>query len=159
MWAGGVRVIVIDEKERLLLVCQHHEGKDIWMLPGGAIEAEENAVEAAKREVLEETGLEVSVGELVWHIEEVSHRRGQRFVNYFTADITGGKCGLGSDPELGENAQVLKDIRFMGRDEVNSVEHLHPAFLKNEIWDIIDRRSNDVPRIHSVYRNRVEYGV
>ena len=68
MWFGGVRVIVKDEKGRVLLVCQRHEGRDIWMLPGGAIEEGENAVEAAKREVLEETGLSISVEELIWHI-------------------------------------------------------------------------------------------
>ena len=43
-----------------------------------AIEEGENAMEAAKREVLEETGLHIRVIDLVWHVEEVSPKRGQR---------------------------------------------------------------------------------
>ena len=57
MWAGGVRVIIPDEEGRILMVRQHHDGKDIWMVPGGAIEAGENAAEAAVREVLERQAL------------------------------------------------------------------------------------------------------
>ena len=35
MWIGGVRVIVLDDKGRMLLVKQRHEDNDIWMVPGG----------------------------------------------------------------------------------------------------------------------------
>ena len=38
MWTGGVRAIVLDDRKRMLLVRQHHDGKDIWMVPGGTIE-------------------------------------------------------------------------------------------------------------------------
>ena len=37
----------------MLMVKQHHEDHDIWMVPGGGIEAGENAAEAAVREVKE----------------------------------------------------------------------------------------------------------
>ena len=50
MWKGGVRVIVLDEENRMLLVRQRHGEKDIWMVPGGGIEEGESAVEAAVRE-------------------------------------------------------------------------------------------------------------
>ena len=38
MWVGGVRVIVFDDDDRLLMIRQHHEDRDIWMVPGGGIE-------------------------------------------------------------------------------------------------------------------------
>ena len=82
MWVGGARAIVLDDKDRMLMVKQHHEDHDIWMVPGGGIEDGESAAEAAVREVKEETGLDIEVGSLVWHVEEVSER-GQRFVNFF----------------------------------------------------------------------------
>lgn len=78
----------------MLLVKQHHEGRDIWMVPGGMIEEGEGAMEAAAREVMEETGLVVEIGRLVWHVEEVSER-GQRFVQFFLAKVTGGSLHLG----------------------------------------------------------------
>ncbi len=72
MWIGGVRVIVMDDKDSMLMVCQHHEDRDIWMVPGGGIEDGESSVEAAVREVDEETGLDVQIEKLLWHVEEVS---------------------------------------------------------------------------------------
>ncbi len=159
MWYGGVRVIISDEQDRLLLVCQHHEGRDIWMLPGGAIEEGENAMEAARREVLEETGLSIRVEELIWHVEEVSEKRGQRFVNYFMASTLDGECRLGWDPELGEDGQVLKEIRFMGQAEVEAIPHLYPPYIKDEIWDILMRYRKGMPRMHSVYRIRSQFNV
>ena len=72
MWIGGVRVIVMDDKNRMLMVCQHHEDRDIWMVPGGGIEEGESSLEAAVREVDEETGLDVQIEKLLWHVEEVS---------------------------------------------------------------------------------------
>lgn len=74
MWIGGVRVIVMDDKNRMLMVCQHHEERDIWMVPGGGIEEGESSLEAAVREVDEETGLDVQIEKLLWHVEEVSER-------------------------------------------------------------------------------------
>ena len=64
MWIGGVRVIVMDDKNRMLMVCQHHEDRDIWMVPGGGIEEGESSLEAAVREVDEETGLDVQIEKL-----------------------------------------------------------------------------------------------
>ena len=68
MWIGGVRVIVMDDKNRMLMVCQHHEDRDIWMVPGGGIEEGESSLEAAVREVDEETGLDVKIEKLLWHV-------------------------------------------------------------------------------------------
>jgi 8-oxo-dGTP pyrophosphatase MutT (NUDIX family) len=84
MWVGGVRVVIPNEEEdKVLMVCQHHEDKDIWMVPGGGIEDGEDTLHAGIRELLEETGLEIEMGPLLWHVEEVSESRGQRFVNFF----------------------------------------------------------------------------
>ncbi len=135
MWIGGVRVIIFDEENRILLVKQHHEDRDIWMTPGGGIEDGESAAEAAVREVREETGLDIQVLRMIWHVEEVSER-GQRFVNFFTARVTGGKLALGEDPEFDDAHQVLREVRFMSYDEVQNIEHLYPEYLRDELWEM-----------------------
>ncbi|MBQ9061130.1 MAG: NUDIX hydrolase [Firmicutes bacterium] len=139
MWTGGVRAIVLDDSKRMLLVRQHHDGKDIWMVPGGGIEEGENAAEAAIREVEEETGLQIAVDGLLWHVEEVSER-GQRFVNFFLCHVDGDiqKLELGFDPELAEDAQVLREVAFLDREDVAKLEVLYPEYLKDEFWQLLD---------------------
>lgn len=138
MWTGGVRVVIPDEEGKILMVRQSHEGKDIWMVPGGAIEGGENAAEAAVREVLEETGLTVRIKRLLWHIEEVSETRGQRFVNYFLAEKTSGTLGLGSDPEFDQDGQVLREARFLSKKEILGLERVYPEYLRTELWEALE---------------------
>lgn len=137
MWVGGVRIIIMNDAEEILMVRQQHEGKDIWMVPGGGIEEGENSIEAAVREAKEETGLDIEVTGVAWHIEEVSPERGQRFVNYMIGRIVGGQLQLGTDPELAEDKQVLREVRFMSKNEIGKVENLYPKFFNDEIWEIL----------------------
>lgn len=139
MWVGGVRVVVLDDKNRVLVVCQHHEDRDIWMVPGGGIEEGEDTLLAGVREVMEETGLDIEMGPLLWHVEEVSEGRGQRFVNFFMGRLVGGSLHLGMDPEFDDTHQVLREVRFMTKEELQAVEHVYPEYLKDELWDILDQ--------------------
>ena len=142
MWTGGVRVIVLDDDNRILMVRHDHPERTVWMVPGGSIEEGESSAQAAVREVFEETGLEIEIGGLIWHVEEVSER-GQRFVNFFRAKITGGELKLGTDPELAESEQVLGGISFMTREEVAGLENLYPEFLRHELWQHLEQGSID----------------
>jgi 8-oxo-dGTP diphosphatase len=146
MWKGGGRVVIPDEKGRILMVMQSHEGKDIWMVPGGGIEAGENAADAAVREVLEETGLTVRINRLLWHVEEVSENRGQRFVNFFLAEKVGGSLGLGADPEFDQDNQVLREARFLSKKEILGLERIYPEYLRTELWEALEPK---------YYRNEV----
>lgn len=137
MWIGGVRVVVLDKDNRILMVKQHHEDKDIWMVPGGAIEEGESSMAAAIREMNEETGMEVEIGRMIWHTEEVSDR-GQRFVNFFLGRLKGGHLHLGADPEFDSEHQVLREVKFMSREEIQEVEHLYPEYLRDEFWRFLN---------------------
>jgi ADP-ribose pyrophosphatase YjhB (NUDIX family) len=145
MWAGGVRVIIQDIGGRVLLVSQRHEGKEIWMPPGGAIEAGESSRDAAIREVMEETGLVIHVGRLLWHVEEVSEERGQRFVNFFLGSVIGGHPEAGTDPELGDDEQVIEGLKFFTEIEVRELEHVYPDYMRNEVWEaLLEENARDV---------------
>ena len=138
MWAGGVRVIVRNDDGKILMVRQDHPERTVWMVPGGGIEEGETAAEAVVREMKEETGLDVTVGPMIFHVEEVSEQRGQRFVNFFLADVSGGQLRLGSDPEFDAQHQVLSDLRFFSREEIGKLPHVYPEFLRDEVWKLLD---------------------
>jgi len=53
----GVRAIILNERGDVLLQCR--TDIDFWCLPSGSVELDETALEALKREVREETGLDV----------------------------------------------------------------------------------------------------
>jgi 8-oxo-dGTP diphosphatase len=55
-WRPSVYALIIEEEEVLLVKPKWH---DMWELPGGGVEIDENFGSALKREVLEETGYEV----------------------------------------------------------------------------------------------------
>ena len=142
MWVGGVRVVVVNDKKEILMVKQHHENRDIWMVPGGGIEEGENSIQASVREVKEETGLDITVTGMAWHMEEVSEARGQRFVNYMVGKVEGGQLNLGMDPELDDDKQVLREVAFMSKEEIDELENVFPDFFRDEIWNILDEEPN-----------------
>ena len=102
--------VVRDQHGRLLLVRRGHEpalGK--WSLPGGRIEPGESPAQAAAREVLEETGLEVEVGDL---LQTVDIWGGYR-VHDFSATVVGGRLRAGDD---------ASDVRWCSPDEVTLLD-------------------------------------
>ncbi|MBQ2270237.1 MAG: NUDIX hydrolase [Firmicutes bacterium] len=138
MWTGGVRVIIENDEQKILMVKQEHPERTVWMVPGGGIEEGETAAEAVVREMKEETGLNVTVGPMIFHIEEVSEKRGQRFVNFFMATVAGGDMHLGMDPEFDAEHQVLKELKFLSREEIQALPHVYPEFLRDEVWELLD---------------------
>ena len=68
----GAAAVILDKEGKILLV-RHNYGKYNWELPGGLSETNESADDTAKREVFEETGLEVTVGRLTGVYYEPNH--------------------------------------------------------------------------------------
>jgi ADP-ribose pyrophosphatase YjhB (NUDIX family) len=93
----AVGAIVFDEAGRVLLVERGRPpGVGLWTVPGGRVERGEKLAEAVAREVREETGLEIEVGELAAVVERMGGDHHFVILDY-VARVTGGALAAGDD--------------------------------------------------------------
>src|SRR5438128_12402839 len=79
----GVGAVVLDG-DRVLLVKRAHEPlKGEWSLPGGVVELGETLADALMREVLEETGVPIEIGEVVEVLDRVQRAADGRVEYHF----------------------------------------------------------------------------
>jgi 8-oxo-dGTP pyrophosphatase MutT (NUDIX family) len=99
---GSCAVIFDDKREKVLLTKRADNG--LWCLPGGKMEPGESVEECCRREVVEETGLEVALLRLVAVYSNrdqlVVYKDGakvQFVILSFEAQIAGGMLGLSNE--------------------------------------------------------------
>jgi 8-oxo-dGTP diphosphatase len=94
----GVDVIVRKGDEILLLERKNNYGEWAWCLPGGHLEFAEEIVDCAKREVKEETGLDIdNVGISTW-LNNIFRDVGKHYVTFYVEGKSSGEPFL-AEPE------------------------------------------------------------
>jgi ADP-ribose pyrophosphatase YjhB (NUDIX family) len=88
-----------------------------WSLPGGQLELGESLVEGVRREVKEETGIEVAVGPVVEVFDRVHRDEGGRIRYHFV--IVDFLCGpVGGELRAGDDAA---DVRWVARADIGGL--------------------------------------
>ena len=108
----SVAGIVVRDDGRVLVIKRDDNGH--WEAPGGVLELEESFEAGVRREVLEETGLEVTVERLTGVYKNLAH--GIVALVYLCRPSSG-------EPRPTDEA---REIRWMTREEVQSA--MTPAF-------------------------------
>jgi ADP-ribose pyrophosphatase YjhB (NUDIX family) len=104
-----VGALVYDEERRLLVVKRAHDpGRGLWSIPGGRVEPGEDDPTAVTREVAEETGLTVEVGDLVGEVERPGPPGKLYVIRDYEATAVGGTLTAGDD---------ASDARYVTRSE------------------------------------------
>lgn len=101
--------IVIEKEGGIVLVERKNDPYEgSWAIPGGFVERGETVEEAACREAMEETGLEVNLKGLVGVYSEPGRDpRGHTVSICYSADVEGGYLRASTDAE---DVKVFKDV-------------------------------------------------
>lgn len=139
--AVGCSAAVIDASEKkVLLVRRSDSGR--WAVPGGYMEPGESLTEACAREVLEETGIRVRVGQLLAvytspHVllDYGNDVRLQLVVLHFAAEPVGG------GPKTSEESI---EVRYFSHEETEQIDM--STFNRQRIQDGFNARAKTVVR-------------
>jgi ADP-ribose pyrophosphatase YjhB (NUDIX family) len=98
----GIGVLIKDDDRYLLIKRVAEPDAGLWSVPGGMVELGERAAEAAKREALEETGLDVEIVDVLGVVDKIVKGDGDRIKFHFVivdylAHPVGGSLEASSD--------------------------------------------------------------
>ena len=121
-----VGALVHDDDGRLLVVRRGREpGRGLWSVPGGRVEPGESDAVAVEREVLEETGLHVTVGVRVGTVVRDGLDGALYDIRDYACIVTGP-----TSPLPGDDAD---EARWVNRSELAALD------LVEQLWDTLEQ--------------------
>lgn len=158
------RLLLVDPKNRLLLMriapaaLAGSPGSDrtLWVTLGGGVEPGESVLEAAERELHEETGIvDARVGPVVWYGEQILQINDKpRFLkeNFVTARCAGSFLSDGG--WTSEERQAIAEMRWWPLNElVTTWQELKPprlGILLRELLTAIARDGQDSVSVRTI---------
>ncbi len=119
----AVGVLVEDEGKILLVQRSFDPHKGKWTLPAGFMNAGEDPAEAARRECLEETSLNIRVTRILDIYAEKEHAGGADFIIVYQAEVINGNLLAADDAD---------DAAWFSRDDLPELAfEATQYFLKN----------------------------
>jgi ADP-ribose pyrophosphatase YjhB (NUDIX family) len=139
------RVILLDPQNRILLLKgrlpSDPTAPGVWFTVGGGVEEGETLEEAARREILEETGFVArEIGEVLWRAEQrFADRKGRGVLikeAFMLARCEGGEPSR--DGWVALEREFVDDIRWWTLDDLQaSGERVYPPDLASKVRGIL----------------------
>ena len=141
----SAKAVVIRDGRLLALRLRDADG-EFFILPGGGQQAGELLPEAARREVLEETGVRVSVGELAFVIEGAHGEPFHRVDLVFRCEYQGEDEDATRRPDTNQTGVAWLDVATL------NTAPLYPSRLRRALMNLWAGRP------HPVYLGNEEMG-
>jgi 8-oxo-dGTP diphosphatase len=123
----AVGAIVVSDGALLMVQRAQEPARGLWSIPGGRVEHGEYLADALKREVKEETNLDIDVGDLVGIAEIIGQP------HYVILDFAAHVIGEATPTASGDVAEA----RWVALDEVQSLE-CTPRFVEfMQAWEVL----------------------
>ena len=121
--AGSAVIMPVDAKNRVLLVRQYRLPADryLWELPAGKVDEGENALQAAKRELIEETGLRAKKWKKLASFNPSPGFVDEKMTIFLAKDLTQGEARPMEDERI--------EMRWFAKKELGEM------IRKNKIQD------------------------
>jgi 8-oxo-dGTP diphosphatase len=140
----GVGALIVDDQGRLFLARRGPKAKNergLWEFPGGAVERGERLADALRREIREEYGIEIAVGDLLDVVDHILPQEGQHWVSpAYLCRIVSGTPAIQEPDKCAEigwfaPADVPRDLTVISRENLeNYIRLMARTSLKVEPW-------------------------
>jgi ADP-ribose pyrophosphatase len=113
--AGSAVMMAVDEKKRILMVRQYRlpAEKYLWELPAGKVDPGEKPLQAAKRELAEETGYKARMWTKLASFWASPGFVQERMTIYLATDLTAGAATPMDDERIEARWFTRKEVREM----------------------------------------------
>jgi ADP-ribose pyrophosphatase len=127
----AVGAIVIKDDRVLLVKRNKPPGEGLWAIPGGRVEPGETLQQAAEREIMEETGITIQAGDIVYTFEVIEpDEAGRPRFHYVIVDLASEYVTGKLDP-----SDDALEARWVSSQELKrlSVSQATTEVLKNVV--------------------------
>lgn len=108
--AIGVGGVVFNSRGEVLMICRNKEpAMGQWSIPGGCLEPGESLVEACRREIKEETGIDVKVKNILAVVERRVEKFHYVIIDFFAELEPGSICLPVPQTDVSEAKWVMLD--------------------------------------------------
>ncbi|WP_171684744.1 NUDIX domain-containing protein [Paenibacillus planticolens] len=115
-----VGALILDRQNRLFLMKSSGKFKDDWIIPGGKIECGETMIEALKREIKEETNLNIENIQFLGVREQINSDKHFIFIEHIATTINSDEVIINSE---------AVDFGWFTKSQLNSISIATPTKL------------------------------
>lgn len=138
----AVGAIVTDGERILLIQRGHPPGEGLWSIPGGRVELGETLPQALRREIQEECGLDVAVGDVAIVLDRISRdAAGALRSHYLILDFWATPVGS-VVPEV-RAADDARDAGWYTLDQIRQLPTTNK--LADYLEEVVRRRKEKIP--------------